>query len=137
VELQGQRIRCYLDGKLIHDESARTPERFFVLAGQDEPSGQLILKAINAANEPVTAEINISGAQLSAEQARLTVLKAEHGSDNNSLDEPAKIKPVTTSIPIAGNQFTHEFPPYSLTVLRVAQANAGRSSNKQTSLKNQ
>jgi alpha-L-arabinofuranosidase len=136
VELRGQRIRCYLDGKLIHDESAQAPDRFFAEAGEDEQKGELVLKAVNAGSEPVTAAIDISGAKFKTVQARLTVLKSQRGTDNNSLDEPTKIQPATSLITIAGNQFTHEFPAWSFTVLRMAQAHAGRSANQQTSLKN-
>src|SRR5262249_7369349 len=84
VELTGTRIRCYLDGKLIHDETVSTPERFFALAGKDEASGDLVLKAINAGTEPVNATLNINGVGRLPAEAQLITLKSEHGTDNNS-----------------------------------------------------
>ena len=119
MELSGQRIRCYLDDKLIHDEAVKSPERFFALAGRDEVAGDLILKAINAGTEPVTATIDISGTKLSGKEARLTVLRSGRPSDNNSLDDPTKVAPKNSLITVSGNQFQHEFPPYSFSVLRV------------------
>jgi alpha-L-arabinofuranosidase len=122
VELSGQRIRCYLDGKLIHDETAREPNRFFALAGQDEAHSELVLKAINAGGEPVKAAIDLSGLKLKGTEARLVVLKSEHGNDNNSLENPTRITPKISSLPVAGNKFNYEFPPYSFTVMRIPAA---------------
>src|SRR5207253_2304746 len=56
----GRRVRCYLDGKLIHDEPVTTPNRFFALGGIDESSGDLVIKAINAASEPLRAAITLN-----------------------------------------------------------------------------
>src|SRR5262249_39069591 len=122
VELSGQRIRCYLDGKLIHDETAREPNRFFALAGHDEARAELVLKTINAANEPVTAAIGLSGLKLNGTDARLMFLKAARGSHNNSVENPTRINPTISSLPIAANKFNYEFPPYSFTVMRMAAA---------------
>jgi len=120
VQLEGPRIRCYLDGKLIHDETVTIPQRFFVSAGRDEPSGDLIIKAINATAEPMSATVNIAGAKQIALGANLTVLKSERGSDNNSLEIPKMITPVSSVMPVSGNTLTHEFPPYSLSIMRLA-----------------
>jgi len=119
VELQGRRLRCYLDGKLIHDEVANPPARFFALAGRDEERGDLVLKAINAGPEPIRAAISLSGIKRVERDAILTVLSSARGSDNNSLENPAKIAPVTSKVEVAGPEFTHEFPANSFTLLRM------------------
>jgi len=120
VELNGRQIRCYLDGKLVHDEIAREPERFFALAGQDEAKGEVVFKTINAGIEPITATIDVAGAKLETKEAKLIVLQSEHASDNNSLEQPTRIAPIISSLLIRGNSFTHEFSPYSLTIMRMA-----------------
>lgn len=122
VELKEQRIRCSLDGKVIHDEPVRNPERFFASAGRDEPKGEWVLKAINAQAEPVSADINVAGVVLPAAEANLIVLKSERGSDNNSLDQPTKVVPQHEKAAVSGPTFRHEFPPYSLTVMRIPGA---------------
>jgi alpha-L-arabinofuranosidase len=130
VQLSGSRIRCYLDGKLIHDETISTPERFFALAGKDEPSGDMVLKAINAGTEPVSARVNMKGAARFPAEAQVTVLKSEHGADNNSLDDPRRIAPTVSTLAIPANTFTHEFPPLSFTVIRVpAKAGAVKTAD--------
>jgi alpha-L-arabinofuranosidase len=119
LEIQGRRLRCYLDGKLIHDEAATPPPRFFALAGRDETRGDLIVKAINARSEPVRATLEISGAKHIASEGTLTVLSSTRGSDNNSLDNPTGIVPITRKVAIEGARFVHEFPAHSFTLLRM------------------
>jgi alpha-L-arabinofuranosidase len=120
VALEGSSIRCYLDGKLIHDETVSMPQRFFAMAGRDETSGAMIIKAINAAAEPVNATINLGGVKHVAFGASLMVLKSNQPGDNNSLENPKRVAPVTSIMPVSGNTLTHEFPPYSLSIMRLA-----------------
>ncbi len=115
IELSGARIRCYLDGKLIHDAQAPERQHFFASAGRDEASGgDLILKAINTHGEPMTAKLGGFGKP--GAQAECTVLRSANLADNNSLEHPAQIVPVSRRITLSE---THEFPPNSLTVLRI------------------
>ena len=120
LELQQNRIRCYLDGKLVHDETAGAASRFFALAGRDDSKDELILKAINAGAEPVRAQVNIGGAGRIAHQAQITVLKSAHGSDNNSLENPTQVIPVSGKMAVSGPRFTCEFPANSFTLLRLS-----------------
>jgi alpha-L-arabinofuranosidase len=119
IELAGNRIRCYLDGKLIHDATSTPPAKFFATAGRDDAAGEIVLKAINTSAEPVAANLRTRGAPRIVPEATLTVLKSENLSDNNSLDRPDDVVPVETRISTAGSEFAHEFPPYSLTVMRL------------------
>ena len=117
VQLSGARIRCYLDGELIHDAVVPRQQKFFAVAGQGE--NELILKAINLGSEPVSAKLNLAEVNLGSNRAQMTVLTSADLSDNNSLTEPAKVRPVESSVSIEGKDFRHEFPANSLTVLRL------------------
>lgn len=110
VELTGNRIRCYLDGKLIHDVMAPEVRSFIVNAGRDSATGELIIKAINTSDESIVAKLNVTG------EGTCTVLKSDRPDDNNSLEDPRRIVPSTTPARVEG---MHEFPPCSLTVLRL------------------
>jgi len=118
VEIAGRRIRCFLDGQLIHDVTAPSSDHFFALAGRDEARGELVLKAINTSARPVAAKLNILGVAGVAPEETLTVLKSENLPDNNSLDQPEKVAPVVSRSSGAASQFNQEFAPRSLTVLR-------------------
>ena len=119
VQLQDRRICCYLDGNLIHDVTVRGVERFFALAGRDEATGDLIIKVINTASEPMKTRLNITGVESLKPEANVTVLKSGDLRDNNSLDEPNKVLPKTATIQGVAAEFTHEFPAYSCTVMRL------------------
>lgn len=119
VELAGNRIRCYLDGALIHDATAPATEHFYATAGRDEASGDLVVKAINTAAEPVVARLTLQGMDSVKAAATVTVLTSEDLSDNNSLDEPMRVTPAESRVNAAAGEFPHEFPARSLTVLRI------------------
>jgi alpha-L-arabinofuranosidase len=119
VEVNGSRIRCYLDGKLLHDAKAPDPKPLFAIAGRDDTTGDLIVKAINVTAEPIPAELTLQGLNVVAPKAQLTLLTSAQLNDNNSLQNPTNVLPKTSEITIAGPKFAHEFPPNSLTVLRL------------------
>ena len=119
VQLEGRRIRCWLDGALVHDENAPDDQGFFASAGRDESSGDIVIKAINTAAVPVETTIRLSGVERVAPRADLMVLSSERLSDNNSLDRPDRVVPAASGLDAAGSSFAHRFPPFSLSVLRL------------------
>lgn len=119
IEVHDRQIRCYLDGQLIHDATAASPDHFFALAGRDAASGDIVIKAINVSPEPMNATLAVSGVTGLDPQARLTVLSSARLSDNNSPGHPGKVVPQTSRTIISGTQFEQVFPANSFTVLRV------------------
>lgn len=119
VELSGARIRCYLDGNLVHDATLPREQTVFSVAGREDASGDVIIKAINLGNELVPAEWNISGANSLTGEGRLTVLTSASLSDNNSLEDPRKVQPIGKPLVVHGNEFTADLAPRSLTILRL------------------
>ena len=119
IEVNGSRIRCSLDGKLIHDETAQPVSTLFAVAGRDDATGDVVLKVINTAAQPCNTTIHFGGVNQFAPEARMTVLTADRASANNSLDNPTNVVPSMTVARISGTQLTREFPPNSLTVMRL------------------
>ncbi len=118
VELTGNRIRCYLDGQLIHDATAPKTEHFYAVAGQDEPSGDIVIKAINTGREPVAATLGLRGVD-QVKSGTVTVLTSGRLSDNNSLDEPMRVAPAESPLSGAAREFGHTFGAQSFSVLRL------------------
>jgi alpha-L-arabinofuranosidase len=119
VELAGERVRCYLDGELIHDVTAPKTEPFFAVAGRDESNGDIVVKAINIGSSPVTATLDLRGTERVGPQATVTVLTSANLSDNNSLEQPDRVSPSEGRIRLAGPRFDHEFAGHALTILRI------------------
>jgi len=119
IELAGLQIRCYLDGELIHEASAPRQDSFFAVAGHDETTGDMVLKAINYDERPFQATLDIQGLESMNSQANLTVLTADTLNANNSLDHPRRVTPRQSLIDLSGPRFGHSFPSHSLTLLRI------------------
>ncbi len=119
IELAGRRIRCYLDGKLIHDETAPSLSRFFAEAGRDSVRGEVVVKAINTGDRPLRADIDLRGVAPVGSTARVETLTSGNLTDNNSFEAPLKVSPRVSTVPVSGPRFAYTFAPRSLTLLRV------------------
>ena len=119
VELQGGRIRCYLDGKLIHDEPPQQLKTLHAGASRVTRSGELILKVVNAASTPQETLISLRGATAIAPEAKAIVLTSADAMDENTLEEPRKVVPVTHAVDHVGKSLRYTFPAQSVTILRL------------------
>jgi alpha-L-arabinofuranosidase len=120
VELEGERVRCYLDGELIHDIAVPGPDlpRLFATASRENDSGQIIVKVVNPTDAATAVELQIDGLAGPASPGEAIVL---HGKpeDENSLARPTNLVPTSESFDISGDRFSYTFRPNSLTVLRL------------------
>jgi len=120
IELKGASIRCFLDGKQIHDvRDSRTLRPLHVVAGRSERSGDIILKTVNVSDLDYDTDIRFGGVKQVRAPGRATVLTSPDPADENTLDQPMKVAPVEQVIQEAATRFWHTFPAHSVTVLRV------------------
>ena len=121
IEVRGISIKCWLDGKLIHEilKPRQTTHRLYASATHDSKTGDIILKVVNAANTPVSAEIELQGAQHLSGTGRSIVLTSDSPWDENSLEEPAKVSPQTGTFDFLGGNLHRTFPGNWVTVLRI------------------
>jgi len=119
IELSGQNMRCYLDGKLIQDVTYPIPQPLYAVAGLNKTADEVILKVVNAANNDQETDIHLAGAKEIQPSATAIVLTSEKPTDENTLDNPTKVVPVTQSLNNAGKDFKHKFPANSVTILRL------------------
>jgi alpha-N-arabinofuranosidase len=95
---------------------------FFASAVQDDQSGEIVLKAVNAGSAATTASIHVEGIPAGKLTAQAITLTGENKDDVNSFEEPRKVAPVTESIGGVEAMFDYTFKPRSLTVLRLKPA---------------
>lgn len=121
IEVAGDRIRCFLNGKLKHDfTDAGFTEvtRFAFSSVRNTKSGEVILKFVNGDPAPKPLRIELTGAnQLSASATKI-VLANRDPNVVNDFQNPRTVVPVTEKIAI-GNTFNYDAPPHSLTILRI------------------
>jgi alpha-L-arabinofuranosidase len=119
IKLTGGIIRCYLDGKLVHEAKPIVPRPLHVVASRNDASHDIILKVVNVSNRAEDAELNIQGVEKIEPAAKAVVLTSEDPADENTLDAPQKVSPATIAIDHAAKTFRHTFPAQSVTVLRL------------------
>jgi alpha-L-arabinofuranosidase len=122
IVVSGENVKCWLDGKLMHDlnyESGGKIASLYAVAATDGPSGDLILKVVNANASALETEVNLTGAAGLSGQGTAAVLTSESGADENSLAEPLKVSPKTEPVKFSGTSLKRSFPGNSFTVLRL------------------
>jgi alpha-L-arabinofuranosidase len=124
VELKGETIRCYLDGRLINDVTYdRTPLKpLHAVAGWKESTNEVVLKVVNVSNRAIETDVDLKGIQNVATSANVVVLTSGSPADENSIDQPDKVVPKESTIAVERPEFHHLFPPNSVTVLRMKKA---------------
>lgn len=119
VELSPGRIRCSLDGALVHDYAIR-PVGLSASTTYDRAAREIVVKLVNPTPVPIDASINLDGKLRLASSARLVTLAGARDA-TNSVKHPDEVKPVESSI-AAGSRFTHEVPAMSLQFIRLQLA---------------
>ncbi|BDI32443.1 alpha-N-arabinofuranosidase [Capsulimonas corticalis] len=121
VDVQGHHIRCFLDGKLLEETDdflPPPPGPVITTASRDKATGDVILKVVNYQQKPQNLTIALEGASSIAKTATVEQI-AGNPDDVNSIDAPSKIAPTKATIKTGGKTFTHRFPGYSVSVIRV------------------
>lgn len=93
----------------------------YASATWDDGAGELILKVVNSADRPVSAEMALAGVRRVGRSGKAIVLKSDDLKAENSLDQPRRVAPVTEEWRAQGQGPTirREFPQWSFTVLRL------------------
>jgi len=96
--------------------SPSNPPLLFAVAGLQK-SGDLILKVVNRGDKPAPFDIELRGSMGTFTRGTCILLSGSSLDDENSFAQPTKISPKTDSISGAA-RLTHEFPAYSVSILR-------------------
>ncbi len=121
IEVSSSRIKCYLDGKLREDYVVQpeTSHNLFVSVNRDSKLGELILKVVNVSETLQRADIRLVGVSTVAANGEITILTSASKNDENSFKDPHKVVPVTKTITGLGPNFTCDFAPYSISLIRM------------------
>jgi alpha-L-arabinofuranosidase len=119
VELNGPSIKCYLDGKLIHDVTRSASKSLFGVAGLSADRSEVILKVVNTSVTPMPTALTLEGVGQVEPTARAIVLAGKSAEDENSFQQPKNVAPIESTIAGVSGSFKHTFPAYSVTVMRV------------------
>ena len=87
-------------------------------ATRDSQTGEIFLKLVNPQTNAVSLNIEINGAATLASKASAITL-AGNPEDSNSITQPKKIVPLTTTVRGIKPAFTYTLPPHSIVVLKL------------------
>ncbi|OLF12202.1 alpha-N-arabinofuranosidase [Actinophytocola xinjiangensis] len=116
VEVRGRHVTLYLDGTLwgeFTDDAVAEPFRQVVT--RDEATGELILKVVNAQDEPASTTVHLPGVAVEP-RARLTTLQGDPDDVNTQHATPIAAR---ESELVVAETFTHTFPANSVTFVRI------------------
>jgi alpha-N-arabinofuranosidase len=88
-------------------------------ATREAKTGAIYLKIVNTQSTPKPVEITLRGLASLTPEATAITLSGSGPGDSNSINEPADVIPVVTTLPGIKPSFTHTFPPWSVTVLKL------------------
>jgi len=118
IEVKDAHVKCFLDGKLIHDVQWQATKPLYAVASHEKRAREVILKVVNVSPVDQETDLRLEGAKISP-TAKAIVLASAKLEDENTLDQPLKVSPVTSTLKDAGAAFRHTFPANSVTVLRL------------------
>ncbi|HTZ75665.1 MAG TPA: alpha-L-arabinofuranosidase C-terminal domain-containing protein [Candidatus Aquilonibacter sp.] len=94
------------------------PMMFFD-ATRDSKTGTIYVKIVNRDERPEPLHFAIDGASSIEPGGQMIVLSAANPDDTNSISDPTKIVPVTSSVDGLSGDFTITVPAYSVTILEI------------------
>jgi alpha-L-arabinofuranosidase len=118
IEVKNATVKCFLDDKLIHDVKWQATKPLYAAASHAKHAHEVILKVVNVSSSDQETDLQFEGTKVSP-TASAIVLASDKPEDENTLDQPLRVRPVTLALKHAGAAFRHTFPANSVTVLRL------------------
>ena len=120
IRTEGRRVRCYLDGKEVHN--AEVPVTLgpsvYAAAGR-AAGGDIVLRLVNASPVKQSVNIDLAGAGATRYAAIATHLTSKDLDLENSLAEPTRIAPLEARLAAVGAKFQYELEGNSFTILKL------------------
>ncbi|HEX6361299.1 alpha-L-arabinofuranosidase C-terminal domain-containing protein [Actinophytocola sp.] len=116
VQVRGRTVSLFLDGQKWGEfTDSQKVEPFRQVVTRDTRTGELILKVVNAQATAASTTVELPGASVER-GARVTTLTGDPDDVNSQYTSP--IAPRESRMDVAST-FTHTFPPYSVTFIRI------------------
>lgn len=118
VEVNGDHIRCFLNGRLIHDVTDRPAGPLAASAGAAENGRTVVVKIANNGAQQMDVSLRILGAK-PARKAVMWLIASADPEDENSFESPRHVAPAQHSITVNSSRISLRLPPFSVAALRV------------------
>ncbi len=102
----------------------------FFCATRDSRSGVIYLKVVNASGSARPVKLQINRAPRIEPEGEVVTLAASSLNDSNSIEQPRNIVPRTEKADNLSTNFAREFPPYSISVLKLRSSQSAASNQR-------
>ncbi len=131
IVVDGQNVKCYLDGELIHDITLPVSRKLYMSANIDDATGTLYCKIVNMTPDAEEAVISLANAKfVSGESILLTGNDSEA---ENTSDNRYNVSPKAGNITVDANEATFTAPANSVTILKFNVSDIVKQSGKSLS----
>jgi len=93
--------------------------QLYALGGLDQKHQEVVIKVVNPTPATVSAVIHLKGVVNFTGRGKVITMGNPLATAENTLDHPNVVVPVEAEMEISGSQFTYNFIPNSLTILRL------------------
>ncbi|MBX3427173.1 MAG: carbohydrate binding domain-containing protein [Pirellulales bacterium] len=122
IEIAGAEVRCYLDDKLVQEFALKPRPALYAAAGYNSADHEAVILVVNPTGDAVTTPVTTTGRTLVKGEAQVVELTAEGAEAENSLDEPRRVAPISSTERIDSLPWRRSFAPYSVTVIKTKTA---------------
>ena len=103
----------------VNGVKKKTVPTLFYSATMNDTTGTIYLKVVNTIGKKQTIKIDLDGVAKVSPEATVITVKGDKPTDTNTINDPQKIVPVTSTIKGVKKNFKQSFPPYSVTVMQI------------------
>jgi alpha-L-arabinofuranosidase len=93
--------------------------QLFTSVTRDSWNGTIIVKIVNGAPAPQPVSIALAGVHAVSPRAKAVVLTSGSPQDTNTLSDPTRVVPRTSTVRGVGRMFDYAAPPSSITVMEI------------------
>ncbi|MDE6654031.1 MAG: hypothetical protein K2K37_06560, partial [Muribaculaceae bacterium] len=126
VDVDGDSISCYLDGKLnlaCKALKGSAMEGVYVSTTIDDADKMMYVKVVNVGDGFADGVINLSNCAVDSGRMgglKLIRLASGNGGDENTMSNPCNIIPINSSVKLGNNNdIIFDVPAYSVNILRI------------------
>jgi hypothetical protein len=120
VAVQGNTVNCYLDDVLTQSFTfPASSSPIHSVASMDQNTRDIILKSVNPTGSPCALNMVLNGVAAIGPESEITTLTSANPADENTMDVPNNVAPVTGLVSTPTPLFTLNLPAHSVNIIRV------------------
>ncbi|MBL0886831.1 alpha-N-arabinofuranosidase [Myceligenerans sp. I2] len=119
IVVDGRTIELYLDGELQMTYTEPVTKSLYQVVTSDDETGDLLVKVVNPGGDIARTDVTVAGFEVSG-RAQVTEMTGDPTAVNTKT-RPERVVPAEATWDGASNEFTYDFPPYSITFLRLTE----------------